>query len=81
MKVIDQGKTIACGFGKSSKLAAKADFSQGKVVNVTSKIAAWDTVVAGPYNAKWKSIADASFRADTVMLNRVILRCALRLNS
>jgi hypothetical protein len=59
---------------------AKTDFSRGKVVNVTSKGAAWDTVVAGPYNTKLKAIADASIRADIAGPNRIILRRALRLD-
>lgn len=59
---------------------AKADFSRGKVVNVTSKGAAWDTVVAGPYNARIKSIADAAIRTDIAGPNRIILRRALRLD-
>lgn len=59
---------------------AKTDFSRGKIVNVTSKGAAWDTVVAGPYNARIKGIADAGIRADVAGPNRIILRRALRLD-
>lgn len=64
----------------NASAGAKADFSRGKVVRVTSKGAAWDTVVAGPYNAKLKAITDASIRADIAGPNRIILRRALRLD-
>ena len=59
---------------------ATADFSRGKVVSVTSKGAAWDTVVAGPYNARLKAISDPTISADITAPNRIILRRALRLD-
>jgi hypothetical protein len=59
---------------------AKADFSRGKVVKVTTKGAAWDTLVAGPYTAKLKAISDPTIGADIAAPNRIILRRALRLD-
>ena len=59
---------------------AKADFSRGKVVKVTSKGAAWDTVVAGPYGMRLKAISDPSVSADVAGPNRIVLRRALRLD-
>lgn len=59
---------------------AKTDFSRGQIVRVTTKGAAWDTVVAGPYNAEIKKIANAGIRADIVNPNRIMLRRALRLD-
>lgn len=59
---------------------AQADFSRGKVVKVSTTGAAWDTVVAGPYNARLKGLADAAVRADIAGPNRIILRRALRLD-
>lgn len=59
---------------------AKADFSRGKVVKVTSRGAAWDTIVAGPYNARLKAISDAAIRSDVAAPNRIIMRRALRLD-
>jgi len=59
---------------------AKADFSSGKIVKVASKAAAWDTVVAGPYTVKLKSITDTTISADVVKPNRIVLRRALRLD-
>ena len=58
---------------------AKADFSRGKVVNVGSTGAAWDTVVAGPYGVKLRAVTDPSIRADIANQNRIIMRRALRL--
>lgn len=59
---------------------AKADFSRGKIVKVSSKGAAWDTVVAGPYTVRLKSITDTTISADVVKPNRIVLRRALRLD-
>jgi hypothetical protein len=59
---------------------AKAAFSRAKLIKVTSKGAAWDTVVAGPYNARLKEIPDPAIRADIAGPNRIIMRRALRLN-
>jgi hypothetical protein len=57
-----------------------ADFSRGKVVNISSTGAAWDSVVAGPYNLKLKAIADPGIRADIAGPNRIVLIRALRLD-
>jgi len=54
-------------------------FSRAKILTVSSKGAAWDTVVAGLYGAKLKSISDAAIRADVMGPNRILLRRALRL--
>lgn len=59
---------------------ARADFARGKVVKVSSTGAAWDTVVAGPYNLKLKAIADPAIRADIAGPNRIVLIRALRLD-
>jgi len=59
---------------------AKADFARGKVVKVSSTGAAWDTVMAGPYNLKLKAIANPAIRADIAGPNRIFLIRALRLD-
>lgn len=59
---------------------AKGDFSRAKVVKVTNTGVAWDTIVAGPYNAKLRAITDPAMRADISGRDRLTLRRALRVD-
>lgn len=60
---------------------AEADFSRARVVSVSASSAAWDTVIAGPYNAALQNIADPSIKRDVQGPQRLILRRALRLDN
>jgi len=81
----NQKFTMNAGLSVISSVAGasadvKADFARGKVVNIGSKGATWDTVVAGPYNIKLKGIADPAIRTDITGPNRIVLIRALRLD-
>jgi len=58
----------------------KADFARAKTIKVSAGEVAWDTVVAGPYLAQLKTIADPSIKSDVFGKNRLVVRRALRLS-
>ncbi len=83
---LSQNSKLAANVGLSAvssaanaSAEAKLDFSRGKILKVTTKGAAWDTVVAGPYGAKLKGVSDAAIRADVAGPNRIVMSRALRL--
>lgn len=79
-KLAANGGLSVISSAASASGETKADFARGKVVKVSSTGATWDTVVAGPYNLKLKSIADPGIRADIAGPNRIVLIRALRLD-
>lgn len=64
----------------NASAGVKADFSRAKTIDISVTAAAWDTIWAGPYIAKLRSVDDATIRRDVLGKNRLVLRRALRVD-
>lgn len=79
-KLTAEGGSSILSLAANVSAEIKADFDRAKTIKVLASEAAWDTVIAGPYQAQLDRIANPDIKRDVVGENRLVLRRALRLS-